>query len=150
MGVFWGVLFVGLLAYILFMWLLSTLGGVATFLMLTAVAVSLLVWAGRREERFQAGLGAAHQKIHQIADRHREVLLRKRAELIQVDDYGLTDRSAWEQELHYFTERAVIPRMAVEDFNFVTIDQIAALVDAHLDDGSGRGQADVARISTTA
>lgn len=42
---------------------------------------------------------------------HLKALLRKQKQLIQVDDYGLVDRSKWDDELEYFTMHVLVPKL---------------------------------------
>ena len=47
-----------------------------------------------------------------MVDEHLPVLVRKRRQLVRVDDYGVVDRSRWEQEIGYFFDKVVFQALA--------------------------------------
>lgn len=54
-----------------------------------------------------------------VVDEHLSVLVRKRRQLVRVDDYGVVDRSRWEREIGYFFDKVVFQALAPADLGRV-------------------------------
>ena len=73
--------------------------------------MALMLWGWLRQ-RAQA---RAEGRFDAVVREHLPVLLRKRRQLVRVDDYGIEDRSRWEKELDYFFGRVVPPALGARD-----------------------------------
>ena len=90
-------------------------------------AVDILLRAGAVEDIWNAysekpedsvfSLGTLHlgatlkNVINDEVEAHLQTLLRKRKQLIQTDDYGIVDRTKWDDELEYFVLHVLVPAL---------------------------------------
>jgi restriction system protein len=78
---------------------------------LTLVFCALALWGAlRHRARERTG-----ERFAAVVDEHLAVLVRKRRQLVRVDDYGVVDRSRWEREIGYFFDKVVFRALAPAD-----------------------------------
>jgi restriction system protein len=78
---------------------------------LAAVFALLMLW-GMTRHRARERTG---QRFEALVDEHLPVLVRKRRQLIRVDDYGVVDRSRWDKEIGYFFDKVVLQTLRPSD-----------------------------------
>lgn len=59
------------------------------------------------------------ERFADVVDAHLSVLVRKRRQLVRVDDYGVVDRSRWEREIGYFFDKVVFQALTPADLSRV-------------------------------
>jgi restriction system protein len=96
-----------------------------------AVAAALVVlslWGVLRDR----SLGRTRQRFDALVMEHLPVLVRKRRQLVRVDDYGVVDRSRWEKEVRYFFEKVILQTLPEGDLVRVEerLDEFAARLEA--------------------
>jgi restriction system protein len=69
----------------------------------SAAVVLLVLWGTVRHR----SLERTSRRFEALVGDHLPVLVRKRRQLIRVDDYGVVDRSRWEKEIGYFFDKVV-------------------------------------------
>ena len=78
---------------------------------LAAVLVLLMLWGTARHlARERTG-----RRFEALLEEHLPVLVRKRRQLIRVDDYGVVDRSRWDKEIGYFFDKVVLQTLDPTD-----------------------------------
>lgn len=78
---------------------------------LTAVLALLVAWGTAREHaRERTG-----RRFEALVDEHLPVLVRKRRQLVRVDEYGVVDRSRWDKEISYFFTKVVFQALEATD-----------------------------------
>lgn len=55
------------------------------------------------------------RRFEAVVEEFLPVLVRKRRQLVRVDDYGIVDRSRWEKEVGYFFDKVVFRSLAAAD-----------------------------------
>jgi restriction system protein len=78
---------------------------------LAAVFALLTLW-GMTRHRARERTG---RRFEALVDEHLPVLVRKRRQLIRVDDYGVVDRSRWDKEVGYFFDKVVLQTLRASD-----------------------------------
>lgn len=73
--------------------------------------VLLAVWGTFR----QRGLERTGRRFEALVEEHLPVLVRKRRQLVRVDDYGVVDRSRWDKEIGYFFDKVVFQTLDPPD-----------------------------------
>jgi restriction system protein len=78
---------------------------------LFAAFVLLVLWGTFRHR----SLERTNRRFDAVVEEHLPVLVRKRRQLIRVDDYGVVDRSRWEKEIGYFFAKVVFQALPPSD-----------------------------------
>lgn len=76
-----------------------------------AARFAVIEVGGTNEQLVELGTGYL-EALRACIDQHIDTLARKRSTLIQQDDYGVIDASAWERERVYFVKRVLTPALA--------------------------------------
>ncbi|MEK0082442.1 restriction endonuclease [Benzoatithermus flavus] len=76
-----------------------------------AVLVVLTLWGILRER----SLSRTRHRFDALVGEHLPVLVRKRRQLVRVDDYGVVDRSRWEKEIRYFFDKVIFQSLPPAD-----------------------------------
>lgn len=71
------------------------------------------------DDEFERLVGNIENKIvvtaaSKVVARYKDVLCRKRRQMVFPDDYGREIRASWDNELEYFTRNVLIPELTVE------------------------------------
>lgn len=78
---------------------------------LTTLLALLVLWGtARHHARERTG-----RRFEALVDEHLPVLVRKRRQLVRVDEYGVVDRSRWEKEVSYFFQKVVFQALGPTD-----------------------------------
>lgn len=82
------------------------------------LAVLILVqqrWSRERKQREQERRYATFRsEVNGIIDRHLQVLVRRRAQLVQNDEYGMPQTKRWMREVEYFIAEHITPTLSGE------------------------------------
>ena len=78
---------------------------------LASVFVLLALWGTLRHR----GRERTERRFEAVVEEHLPVLVRKRRQLVRIDDYGVVDRSRWEREIGYFFDKVVLQTLTPAD-----------------------------------
>ncbi len=78
---------------------------------------ALALWGAlRHRARERTG-----ERFAAVVDEHLAVLVRKRRQLVRVDDYGVVDRSRWDREIGYFFDKVVAHALPPADLDRIAL-----------------------------
>jgi restriction system protein len=87
---------------------------------------NLLASQALRREELRSAEESLEGSTRKVLAEHLPTLARKRMQLLQPDDYGITDQTRWNKELDRFVQTVLLPRLSSTE-RALLIDQVGRL-----------------------